>query len=182
LPTLTRYTYDPRSGAYVGETGAHEDPQNPGQFLEPAFSTPLAPPPPIAGMAASWTKLGWRLQPDHRGETWWRGVEPVLIDGLGDPVRQGLTAAPVFPDPPPPTSCSKLGLKRAFDELGLWQRVKEAISADPDTQEDWDLAIEIQRTDPLVIKMQALLGLTDDQVTKIIARAVALVQPRLQAA
>ncbi|MCK1543442.1 hypothetical protein IVB12_16110 [Bradyrhizobium sp. 179] len=79
------------------------------------------------------------------------------------------------PAPTVPTSCTKLGLKRAFDELGQWATVKAAIAADPDTQEEWDLAIEIKRTDSLVQGMIAALSLTSEQVDNLLIRANALV-------
>ena len=44
-----------------------------------------------------------------------------------------------------PASCTKLGPKRAFDELGTWAAVKAAIAADANVQEEWDLATEIRR-------------------------------------
>lgn len=81
----------------------------------------------------------------------------------------------VAPPPPVPASCTKLGLKRAFDEIGQWAAVKAAIAADPDTQEEWDLAIEIKRTDNLVQGMIAGLGLTEEQVDNLLIRANALV-------
>ncbi len=56
MTDLTRYAYDARSGAYVGEVEAHDDPMNPGSYLEPAFST---------------TRAGERRQPDR-----WRCSRP----------------------------------------------------------------------------------------------------------
>lgn len=79
------------------------------------------------------------------------------------------------PPAPVPTSCTKLGLKRAFDELGQWTSVKAMIASNPDTQEEWDLAIEIKRTDALVQGMIAALSLTPEQVDGVLIRANALV-------
>jgi hypothetical protein len=81
----------------------------------------------------------------------------------------------VEPAPTVPTSCTKLGLKRAFDELGQWATVKAAIAANPDTQEEWDLAVEIKRSDTLVQGMITVLGLTEEQVDNLLIRANALV-------
>ena len=83
---------------------------------------------------------------------------------------------PYVPPPlPVPTSASKLGLKRALAEIGLWDQVKAAIAADPDAQEEWDLAVEIRRTDPLVQMMIDAMGLTPEQVDAILIRANELV-------
>jgi hypothetical protein len=81
----------------------------------------------------------------------------------------------VVPSPPVPASCTKLGLKRAFDELGQWGTVKAAIAADPNTQEEWDLAIDIKRTDVLVEGVIAAMSLTSEQVDNLLIRANALV-------
>ncbi|MGN8547684.1 hypothetical protein ACQPTN_24080 [Bradyrhizobium sp. 13971] len=84
-------------------------------------------------------------------------------------------AADPLPPPPPPDFCTKLGLKRAFDELGTWAAVKAAIAADANVQEEWDLATEIRRADPLVQHMIAVVGLSDVQVDQLLIRANALV-------
>ena len=81
----------------------------------------------------------------------------------------------VAPAPPVPVSCSKLGLKRAFDELGTWPAIKAAIAADPIVEEEWDLATEIRRSDRLVQHMIAVVALTDSQVDNLLIRANALV-------
>ncbi|MDI4231462.1 hypothetical protein OZ411_01365 [Bradyrhizobium sp. Arg237L] len=94
---------------------------------------------------------------------------------------EGWLAAGNVPDPyvPPaphvPESCTKLGLKRAFDELGQWPAIKAAISANPAAQEEWDLAVEIRRTDPIVQGMISAVGLTAEQVDNLLLRADALV-------
>lgn len=87
-------------------------------------------------------------------------------------------AAGGVPDPyvpPVPTSASKLGLKRALAEIGLWDQVKAAIAADPDIQEEWNLAIEIRRTDPMVEKLIAMLALAPAQIDAILILANELV-------
>jgi hypothetical protein len=88
----------------------------------------------------------------------------------------GNTPVPyVAPPAPVPTFCTKLGLKRAFDELGQWATVRAAIAANANTQEEWDLATEIKRVDPLVQGMIAALSLTSEQVDNLLIRANALV-------
>ena len=63
----------------------------------------------------------------------------------------------------------------ALAEIGLWDQVKAAIAADPDIQEEWELAVEIRRTDPLVQMMIDAIGLTPEQVDAILIRANELV-------
>ena len=96
-------------------------------------------------------------------------------DGNGEvvyiPTFEDIPAPPL----PVPTSASKLGLKRALAEIGLWDQVKAAIATDPDVQEEWELAVEIRRTDPLVQMMIDAIGLTPEQADAILIRANELV-------
>ncbi len=74
-----------------------------------------------------------------------------------------------------PGSASKLGLKRALEELGQWDAVKAALAANAAAQEEWDLAVEVRRTDPVTQGMIAALSLSDEQVDALLVRAVELV-------
>jgi hypothetical protein len=82
----------------------------------------------------------------------------------------------VPPAPPVPPSASKLGLKRAFAELGMWEQVKAALAANEDAQEEWDLAIEIKRTDAIVQAFIVIFELTAEQVDQLLIRAAFLTQ------
>ncbi|MGY4568591.1 hypothetical protein QA639_11865 [Bradyrhizobium pachyrhizi] len=106
--------------------------------------------------------------------SWFKGPQPDLVlEGIAD--DDPAVVAFLNPPAPVPSSCTKLGLKRAFDELGTWASVKAAIAADADVQEEWDLATEIRRSDPLVQHMIAVVGLSDEQVDALLVRANALV-------
>ncbi|MGX1353457.1 hypothetical protein AB7M49_007078 [Bradyrhizobium elkanii] len=94
-----------------------------------------------------------------------------LVGNVYTPPAENSAPVPPFV----PSSCTKLGLKRAFDELGTWAAVKAAIAADANVQEEWDLATEIRRADPLVQHMIAVVGLSDAQVDQLLIRANALV-------
>jgi hypothetical protein len=83
---------------------------------------------------------------------------------------------PCAPLPEPvPASATRLGLMRALKEIDLWGAAKAAIAADPDIQEEWDLAVEVKRTDPLTQAMIASLGLSSLQVDKLLIRSAELV-------
>lgn len=80
----------------------------------------------------------------------------------------------------PNSSCSKLGLKRAFDEKGLWPTVRYMISSSADMQEEWDLAVQIRISDPLIKTAVAALAqqgiaLSDADLQALVNRANALV-------
>lgn len=70
-----------------------------------------------------------------------------------------------------PSKTSKLGIKRALEELDMWDDVKAAIAANPSIQEEWELAVEISRNDPLTQSMIATLGMTPEQIDQLILRA-----------
>ncbi|WP_420131932.1 hypothetical protein [Rhodopseudomonas sp.] len=74
-----------------------------------------------------------------------------------------------------PVSASRLGLMRAWKEQGVWDQIKAKIAADPETQEEWDVAIEIRRTDPLVQQMIAVTGMSELDVDALLIRANELV-------
>ncbi|MDP4005054.1 hypothetical protein [Methylobacterium sp. NEAU K] len=121
------------------------------------------------------------------------GVDPTEANPLGlfeemtfDPVSLTFSA-PVAPTPPPPTSCTKLGLKRAFDQRNLWPTVREMIASNADMQEEWDLAVSVQKSDPLIqVAIAGLaqqgIAMSDADVAKLIADAVAAVAPPAQVA
>lgn len=87
----------------------------------------------------------------------------------------GVPGAYTPPPPVIPESATKLGLMRALREIGQWDTVKAAIAAHPDTQEEWDLAIEIKRSDPLTQSLIASLQLTSEQVDALLIRSSILV-------
>ena len=105
------------------------------------------------------------------------------------PVYERLIAEGVVPEEytapasPAPLSITKLGLKRALAETGPlavfpdpeWAAVKALIASDPEVQEEWDLATEIQRADPLVAGMIAARGYAPEKVDAIMIRATQLV-------
>jgi hypothetical protein len=95
-----------------------------------------------------------------------------VVESRGNPAFP--IAAYVAPEAPP-ASCTKLGLKRAFVGLGLWDRVRPLIYDGGEVQDDWELASVISRNDPLVKGVQAAMTFTDDQVTAIINAAAAAV-------
>lgn len=104
---------------------------------------------------------------DHANRDWRDYLDWLAAGGVPDPY--------VAPAQVVPASANKLGIKRALAEIGLWEQAKGAIAADQGAQEDWDLAIEIRRTDPLVQKLINVMALSPDQVDAILIRANELV-------
>lgn len=121
------------------------------------------------------------------------GVDPSVTDPLAlfeemtfDPASLTFSA-PVVPTPPQPTSCTRLGLMRAFKARDLWETVRAMIAANSDLQEEWDLAVEIRKSDPLILTAlgaltQLGIPFSDADVDALIADAVAAVAPPVQAA
>lgn len=79
-----------QDGTYLGAATAYESPLEPGVFHVPAGCVNEAPPDASAGQTAIWSEGVWRLVADHRGETWYLGRDPVVIDFVGDPSTRGL--------------------------------------------------------------------------------------------
>lgn len=84
------FHYSPATGEFLGSGVADPDPVRIGEWLIPAFATGVTPPEPEASMARVWRDGAWRQVPDHRGETWYRGREPVEVAELGDPSADDL--------------------------------------------------------------------------------------------
>lgn len=110
---------------------------------------------------------------DESNRDWAEYQEWLSNGGLPEPYQgQG-------PDPSEPTvpnTVSKLGLKRALEELDMWADIKAAIASNPAVQEEWDLAVEIHRNDPMTQFVIDLKQLTGQQVDALILRAHELVQ------
>lgn len=74
--------------------------------------------------------------------------------------------------PTTPLSATKLGLKRAMEEAGEWENVKALIAASPEIAEDWSLAIEIRRDDPMFSVFASFGDFTSDEIDAVFRRAV----------
>lgn len=107
-------------------------------------------------------EVQWRAFLNHQGFRRWggSGVEPY---------------EPPAPPPTVPAGASKLGLKRALAERGEWVAVRAALASDPDLAEDWALATEIRRADPLVQAMIAARGYSEEEVDALLIRSAELV-------
>lgn len=88
MKTKTVYQHD-EFGVYVGTTEAFESPLEPGVFHLPAGCVSLEPPKTAEDQAALWTGDAWTIVSDCRGQTWYSGASPVVVDFLGDPAASG---------------------------------------------------------------------------------------------
>lgn len=79
---------------------------------------------------------------------------------------------------PVPVRVSKLGLRRALKEAGLLDTFNAALAgADEDTREEYALAQDLVRTDPLVVAfIGGLKEITPAQIDELFRRAEVLVQ------
>lgn len=112
---------------------------------------------------------------------------PDFVAGL-IPIPQGVTVEPgdtwdgehFGPPPPPappavPASVSRLQLVRALRAAGLKQAFDAALAGAPaETQEDWSLAVEIRRDDPLVDTFAAALVVPVGEVDGLFRLAASL--------
>lgn len=90
--TSTFYSYRPDTREFCGSVVAEAHPLRADEWLAPAFSTPIAPPPAAANQKPIFGDDTWTLVDDFRGETWFAvDGRPVLIAGFGNPQADGLT-------------------------------------------------------------------------------------------
>lgn len=95
-------SYHPETREYLGVVAAQINPKRVGEFLMPAFATPIALPEEPLPDGCKW-QLGdgeWNAVEDHRGETVYRIADKrrMVVDYLG-PIEQGFTPlAPNTPD------------------------------------------------------------------------------------
>lgn len=101
-PRPTYYSYSHQTGELLGEGQgeydlAHLQATDEVRYMLPGFATWVAPPAPERGHARVFRpepgtfngEGSWELVRDERGVTWWRGQQPVTIQGLGDPEAEG---------------------------------------------------------------------------------------------
>jgi len=81
---------------------------------------------------------------------------------------------------PVPQMVRKLALVRAcrqtpWGESDLWTHAKAALAAaDPEVQEDWELAVEIERANADFIALCTALGATSQQIDDVFILAATL--------
>lgn len=161
------WNYNPVTGELIGPGAADPNPMEVGEWLVPAYATPINPGEPQPGRAYRFTGSTWESLPDHRGETWWKAdaefnTEPVVIGGIGDPIEHGLTNVepPAPPEPaPPPLVVSARQIRMALTRIELRAAVEAYVaSADQDTKDWWAFATEFQHGNAMIAAAAEALG------------------------
>ncbi len=99
-----------------------------------------------------------------------QGNVPTRIASM-DELRDVLQAAQV----PPYVSATPRQVRLALSEAGLLQTVEAAVeAAGGSTKITWEYALTINRSDPMIAQVSAGIGLTDQQIDALFARAAAL--------
>ena len=78
-------------GIYIGQARAFETPPGSGRFPLPAGCVDTEAPIIESNMVARWSNGAWLVLADHRGETWYRDGDQIVIDFVGDPAERGFT-------------------------------------------------------------------------------------------
>jgi len=96
-------------------------------------------------------------------------------------INEGNTPEPADPTPPPPVpvEVTQRQARMALHSLGLLTTVEAAINALPDPPRTeariaWDFSNTIQRGNPFVSQLAALLGFTEAQLDQLFIAAAAL--------
>lgn len=115
----------------------------------PPFHTRTAPPPIPANHHAV-MHAGWEIVP---------GEAPPYVP----------------PPPPPPEVVSPLQMRRALRAEGLYDAVTAYVAQqDADTQDAWEYATEIRRTDALITQAAAALGKSETEVDDLFRLAASI--------
>lgn len=73
------------------------------------------------------------------------------------------------------TSCGPLQMRKALRQTGDYAAVTAAMEqADGETQEAWEYASEVRRTDPMIEAMRLVLGKTAEEVDNLFLLAQSL--------
>ena len=108
--------------------------------------------------------LGWYTHVDYSTE-----LTEATVDPMNDVIHM---PAPKFD---PHFEISRLRLKRALAEAGLWSQVKAYIESDEDTSDDFWLASVLRTDDPVMVgavaALKLLTGYTDEQVQSLLEAA-----------
>ena len=129
-------------------------------YIDNQYTRPGIPPGAGAHPSDAWLNAQgyYRVAPQPpapaSGMVWQASTPPyALVDGVSTP--QG---AWVVDDNPAPVRYSKLKLKRALSDMGLWSQVKAAIE-DAGRWDDFVLAQDLSDDDPDFVAMKDVLEL-----------------------
>ena len=129
-------------------------------YHDNTFQRPGIPPGAGAHPSDAWLNAQgyYRVAPQppapSAGMVWQASTPPyALVDGVSTPQGQW-----VVDDNPAPVRYSKLKLKRALSDMGLWSQVKAAIE-DAGRWDDFVLAQELTDDDPDFVAMKDVLVL-----------------------
>jgi hypothetical protein len=83
---------------------------------------------------------------------------------------------PPSPSPPaPPEAVTPVQFRRALRQSGLYDVVAAYVATqDDDTQDAWEYAISISRTDNMVVKITEALGQSNEQIDNLFRLAATL--------
>jgi hypothetical protein len=88
---MQAYSYDERTGEYIGTVNCQPSRLEPGVYLTPGHATRVPPPSREINQAVVWNGSGWEIKADYRGIRYWRKSDPA-----GGTLE--ITEIGVFPD------------------------------------------------------------------------------------
>lgn len=176
------WNYHPTTGELIGPGVADPNPVELGEWLLPAHATPIEPPAPDEGHIAVFSGSGWSVEPNHRGETWWKAdaadnTQPVMIDFIGDPSVRELTNVepPAPPAVVPPIVVSARQIRQALNVTSLRVQLEGWVqAADQDTKDNWQFALEFVQGQSLIDAAAEGLGWPSAEVDEVFAIAKSL--------
>ena len=87
----------------------------------------------------------------------------------GEPGIVTYTEAKAYVPPPPaalvvPEEVTKLQLRNAAAQLGVWSTIRDAINSNPDAKELWELAVAVNRNDLALNSLALAYGWSSEQL------------------
>lgn len=105
------------------------------------------------------------------GDNW----APAQGAAIGDVYVGGVFAPPPPQPAPVPEAVTPVQFRRALRQAGLYDAVTAYVATqDADTQDAWEYAVTIPRSDALVARAAAGLGQSDEQVDDLFRLAATL--------
>lgn len=191
------YIFDEVTKEYLSKREAQANPKRPGEYLTPPSSTTIEPLERKKGFAIVFDGEAWEYVPDYRGSEVLNAEtgDITFIKYLGD-IKQGeillteetklgyLSGKYILKDGElvlnpdyEKEQIEKLTVTKRVFALALQQagityaQLKELIATNDQAQLEWDLCVELQRSNPLLDVMGAQLGITPEQLDEIFVKA-----------
>lgn len=93
-----------------------------------------------------------------------------FVARIGDDFIGGMFITPSS-IPSVPQSITRIQAMKVMKSMGLWDTFKAVIASNQDAQDEWDLAIQLDRGNEFVTALMPVLNLTSEQLDELFIQA-----------